>query len=89
MESKMAMHTSPRCEARSKRSGQTCRCPAIQGKTKCRMHGGKGSGAPIGNQNAWKHGDASTAVLEERRMMRALFRELAEVDDQIDKLIKA
>jgi uncharacterized protein YjcR len=31
--------------------------PAVQGKARCRMHGGaNGSGAPLGNQNALKHG---------------------------------
>lgn len=31
--------------------------PAVHGKTRCRMHGGAaGSGAPMGNQNALKHG---------------------------------
>ena len=32
------------CQAKSKRSQQQCRGPAIQGKSVCRMHGGKGSG---------------------------------------------
>jgi len=34
-------------------------CPATPepGKRRCRLHGGaKGSGAPKGNQNAYKHG---------------------------------
>lgn len=32
------------CQAKSKRSQLQCRGPAIQGKSVCRMHGGKGSG---------------------------------------------
>jgi len=51
-------HLAPRCHART-RAGQPCRSPAIKGKARCRMHGGKGSGAPEGNQNAWKHGARS------------------------------
>ncbi|WP_394730732.1 hypothetical protein [Altererythrobacter sp. GH1-8] len=31
----------------------------MRGKKRCRMHGGKGSGAPRGNHNAWKHGARS------------------------------
>ena len=41
---------------------------------RCRMHGGKATGAPHGNRNAWKHGmysadhrkwlDALTELLE-------------------------
>jgi len=45
----------PRCGART-RSGDPCRSPAVAGHRRCRMHGGKGSGAPRGNSNARKHG---------------------------------
>lgn len=47
---------SPRCGAKT-RKGTACQAPAVLGKKRCRMHGGaKGSGAPIGSQNALKHG---------------------------------
>ena len=36
------------------------------------MHGGKGSGAPSGNRNAWKHGAKSAATLETLALIRAL-----------------
>lgn len=50
------MLASPRCGAKT-RAGTPCLAPAVQGKTRCRMHGGaKNSGAPRGNQNALKHG---------------------------------
>jgi hypothetical protein len=39
------------------------------------MHGGPGSGAPLGNRNAWKHGRRSRAAIEERRAFRALLAE--------------
>lgn len=32
--------SAPRCHAKSKRSGQPCKNPAILGATVCRMHGG-------------------------------------------------
>lgn len=39
------------------RSGLPCKAPIVTNKKRCRMHGGGiGSGAPIGNQNAFKHG---------------------------------
>ncbi len=51
-----AMLESPRCGAKTRR-GVPCRAPAVHGKKRCRMHGGAfGSGAPKGNQNAFKHG---------------------------------
>jgi len=50
--------------------------PAVQGKKRCRMHGGAaGSGAPIGNQNALKHGNTTTAAIEQRRALSSLIRE--------------
>ena len=32
------------CTAKSKRSGDRCRAPAVSGKSVCRMHGGKSTG---------------------------------------------
>ena len=32
------------CNAKSKRSQQRCKAPAIKGKTKCRFHGGRSTG---------------------------------------------
>ena len=32
------------CNARSKRTKQQCKAPAVRGKTKCRFHGGKSTG---------------------------------------------
>ena len=33
------------------------------------MHGGKNSGAPNGNRNAWKHGDRSTEAEEQLKII--------------------
>jgi hypothetical protein len=59
-----AFDNAPRCGARAKVSnGKPCCCPAMRGKSRCRLHGGaKGSGAPIGNTNALVHGDNTGAV---------------------------
>ena len=39
------------------------------------MHGGaKGSGAPIGNQNALKHGLYTREAMEDRRLIMRLIR---------------
>lgn len=50
-----AFNLAPRCGAKT-RIGTPCKSPAIRFKQRCRMHGGKGSGAPKGNQNALRHG---------------------------------
>jgi hypothetical protein len=49
------------------------------------MHGGAaGSGAPMGNKNARKHGRYSTEAIHARRLLYALIRQsrraLAEID---------
>ena len=72
------MNRSPRCGART-RSGRPCRSPAVNGRTKCRMHGGaSGSGAQAGNRNALKHGRYTRELLEFKRSVRELLRESAE-----------
>lgn len=35
----------PQCTATSKRSGQRCRLPALKGRTTCKTHGGRSTGA--------------------------------------------
>ncbi|WP_430625007.1 HGGxSTG domain-containing protein [Rhizorhabdus histidinilytica] len=62
--------SAPRCGART-RSGLPCRSPAVNGNRRCRMHGGKGSGAPRGNRNAWKHGLRSAWIRSVVRYLRA------------------
>jgi hypothetical protein len=58
------------------RSGKPRMFPAVSGKRRCRMHGGApGSGAPLDNRNALKHGCIRAKPIEERRQMRALMRQ--------------
>jgi uncharacterized protein YjcR len=47
------------------------------------MHGGKGSGAPLGNQNAFKHGLYTADSLDLRRHVNALMREGRKVIEKI------
>uniref|UniRef100_UPI00344B00C0 hypothetical protein n=1 Tax=Sphingomonas sp. TaxID=28214 RepID=UPI00344B00C0 len=54
------------------RNGTTCQSPAVKGSPRCRMQGGKGSGAPKGNRNAWKHGARSGELAYSLIMVRAL-----------------
>jgi uncharacterized protein YjcR len=72
------MVNSPRCGAKTRR-GTACRSPAVQGKRRCRMHGGAhGSGAPAGNQNALKHGRYTRQAIADRQAFRELIREATE-----------
>ena len=61
-----------RCNAKSKRTKQQCRNPAIRGKTKCRHHGGLSTGSKTLEGKAreiaanTKHGRETRVIREER-----------------------
>ena len=79
------MLASPRCGAKT-RSGASCRSPAVAGKRRCRMHGGAcGSGAPVGNENARKHGLYTKAAINERKQTRVLMRKMMSFVGDFDK----
>jgi hypothetical protein len=72
MQSKLPMHLSPRCGART-RSGNLCQSPGTP-NGRCRLHGGPSTGAPEGNRNAFKHGRYSAEAIARRREVAALLR---------------
>ena len=82
MQSRLPMHRSPRCGART-RSGMPCRSPAMT-NGRCRMHGGASPGAPVGNTNAFKHGLFTAAATAERREVAALIRGMKSLVEQVD-----
>ena len=78
------MLSSPRCGAKT-RSGKPCRSPAVQGKKRCRMHGGAArSGAPPGNSDAEKHGIYTRSALAQRRQLAELMRAARSLIREID-----
>jgi hypothetical protein len=72
MQSRLPMHLSPRCGART-RSGSPCQSPAMP-NGRCRMHGGKSPGAPNSNRNAFKHGLYTAEAIARRREISTLIR---------------
>ena len=72
LRSKLAMHRSPRCGART-RNGTPCQAPAMP-NGRCRMHGGMSPGAPKGNKNALKHGRYTAEAIARRREISGLIR---------------
>ena len=62
--------TCSRCNAKSKRTKQQCRNPAIKGKTKCKHHGGYSTGAKSAEGKA-KQIAANTKYGNETRAIRA------------------
>lgn len=62
------------CGAKN-RHGLPCRCPAMRGKKRCRLHGGKSPGAPKGRDNGnFRHGGETEEVKALRRMVREMVR---------------
>ncbi len=82
MQSRLGMHLSPRCGART-RGGRPCRSPAMA-NGRCRMHGGSSPGAPKGNRNALKHGHYSAESRAEMRRVRALIRTAKAFAEEIE-----
>ena len=59
--------------------------PAVKGSARCRMHGGAaGSGAPLGNRNALKHGLHTREAMAERRQLRELVRQATKLIAEIN-----
>jgi hypothetical protein len=60
------------CGAKT-RAGAPCRRPPIQGRSRCRLHGGLSPGAPRGSQNGnYTGGEWTAEAMEERRWLRSL-----------------
>ena len=73
------MWKAPRCRARSKRSGNACRAPAVRGKRVCYKHGA-GAGAPSGQRNGmYRHGGRTKAAVAERQAVASLLRATREL----------
>lgn len=80
-----AAHASPRCAAKSKRSGQPCRAPAVRGWKVCRMHGAGGGARPGPANPNWKHGGRSAETMALRKLANMLRREAVDLSDALGK----
>src|SRR3954453_15969165 len=83
MQSRLPMHLSSRCGART-RSGSPCQSPAMP-NGRCRLHGGLSPGAPKGNRNALKHGLYTAQAVASRREVSALIRAMRALADTGDE----
>jgi hypothetical protein len=69
------------CGAKT-RGGQPCKRPPMQGKTRCKLHGGASTGAPKGNKNGLKHGLYAQYLDDEQRANFDAAR-VGDLDDEI------
>ena len=66
-----------RCGAKT-RAGTPCQRPPVQGRRRCRAHGGLSPGAPRGSRNGnYTNGEWTAEAIEERRWLRSLVRDFA------------
>ena len=70
----MNIRAAPRCGARS-RAGTPCQCPAMRGRNRCRLHGGRSTGAPRGKGNGnFTTGEFTAEAIEEGQWLRTVVR---------------
>lgn len=70
-EARAALALHPRCGAHSRTTGLPCRNPSMA-NGRCRMHGGKSPGAPMGRLHwNYRHGHATNKARQERRDARS------------------
>ena len=81
MQSKLPMHRSPRCGAKT-RQGTPCLSPAMA-NGRCRMHGGKATGAPKGNANALKHGLYTQEAITHRREISDMLKDMRDLVERV------
>ncbi|MDP1671273.1 MAG: HGGxSTG domain-containing protein [Alphaproteobacteria bacterium] len=76
------IRAAPRCGAKT-RAGSPCRCPVIRERNRCRLHGGRSTGAPKGRANGnFATGEFTAAAIQERQWLRSVVRTFG-------KLVKA
>jgi hypothetical protein len=76
------MRGARRCGAKT-RAGGPCRCPAVRGRTRCRIHGGMSPGAPRGERNGnFEHGFWTCEAVQERRWAKKMVRLYAKGTDE-------
>lgn len=78
-----------RCTARSKRTGDQCKAPAIAGKTKCKTHGGLSTGARTSEGKAraaaakTKHGQDTNAARAARHAAQERLQDLETIGREL------
>ena len=74
------MNNAPRCTAKSKRTGERCKGPAVTGWRVCRFHGAGGGHPPGKDHPSWRHGMRSQEWIEVRREINELVHETREIE---------
>ena len=70
----------PRCNATAKTTGVRCKQAAMK-NGKCHWHGGKSTGAPVGNRNALKNGFHTREAIENGKAVQQFLKDCRAVLD--------
>lgn len=74
------LRAAARCGAKT-RAGGECQCPAVRGRLRCRLHGGRSTGAPKGAANGhFTTGEFTAEAIEEREWLRSMVRTYGKVE---------
>ena len=74
------IRAAPRCGAKT-RGGGACQCPAIRDRKRCRLHGGRSTGAPTGRANGnFTTGEFTAEAIQERQWLRSVVRTFAKLE---------
>ena len=69
------MTDAPLCGAKT-RAGSSCRCPALKGRTRCKLHGGRSVGFKGEANGNYRHGGQTREAIalraEARRLLDAI-----------------
>lgn len=79
-----AANAAPRCKAKSKRTGQPCKNPAVRGWTVCRMHGARGGHKAGPTHPTWKHGARSQEAISALRFASLMHRNTSQLMTEIE-----
>jgi hypothetical protein len=69
------------CGAKN-RSGEPCKKHVLKGSSRCKLHGGKSTGAPKGNQNRNTHGIYSSVINDEEKAIWDQV-QIGRIDDEL------
>ena len=73
---------SPRCGAKT-RSKTSCKSPAMK-NGRCRLHGGKSTGAPTGKEHGrYTHGNYTKDVLALNKHIKQIIRDAKQLMDEV------
>ncbi|MFD1610830.1 HGGxSTG domain-containing protein [Sphingomonas tabacisoli] len=64
--------------------GGSCRCPAVRGKARCRLHGGRSTGVRGEANGAYRHGGRTKEAEALQRRVRKLLAQLKERGFEVD-----